>query len=56
MTPAQIKTVNDLKRQGFHFVLEAKGIVRMSKFNDKRVIFEDGSMKRGHPKNGMARA
>lgn len=56
MTPAQTKTVSDLTRQGFQFVLEAKGIVRMTRGIDKRVILADGSMKRGHHQFGPKEA
>lgn len=56
MTPAQIKTVSDLQRDGFQFVLEAKGIVRMTRGIDRRVILADGTQKRGHHKFGPKEA
>lgn len=48
MTPAQITIVEPLRRAGFAIVVEADEIVRVTRCADKRVIFKDGSQKRGH--------
>lgn len=48
MTPAQQATIATLKAQGFELIIDAKEIVRMTRFGDRRVIFEDGSQKRGY--------
>lgn len=51
MTPAQTATVAPLLRAGFTLVAEGREIVRVSKGADKRVIFKDGSQKRGQHHN-----
>lgn len=48
MTPAQRVTVTQLKAQGFQQIAEGREIVRMTKANDRRVVFADGTQKRGH--------
>lgn len=48
MNPAQTATVEPLRRAGFAIVVEADEIVRVTRGADKRVIFKDGSQKRGH--------
>lgn len=48
MTPAQSAIVEPLRRAGFAIVVEADEIVRVTRGADKRVIFKDGSQKRGH--------
>lgn len=48
MTPAQEITVAQLKSQGFAQVVEGREIVRMTKGADRRVVFADGTQKRGH--------
>lgn len=48
MTPAQTAIVEPLRRSGFQIVVEADEIVRVTRGADKRVIFKDGSQKRGH--------
>lgn len=47
MTPAQKDTVAKLKADGFELIVEA-GVIRMTRGADRRIIFEDGSQKRGH--------
>jgi hypothetical protein len=47
MTPAQKDTVARLKAEGFELIVEA-GVVRVTRGADRRIIFEDGSQKRGH--------
>ena len=47
MTPTQQQTVNHLIADGFHIVLQAKDIVRLTKGADKRVVQADGTQKRG---------
>jgi hypothetical protein len=46
MTPAQKDTVARLKAEGFELIVEA-GVVRVTRGADRRIIFEDGSQKRG---------
>lgn len=48
MTPAQIAIVEPLRRAGFVIVFECDEIVRVTRGADKRVVFKDGSQKRGH--------
>lgn len=48
MAPAQRVTVTQLKAQGFEQIAEGREIVRMTKANDRRVVFADGTQKRGH--------
>lgn len=48
MTPAQIAIIDPLRRAGFQIVVEADEVVRVTRGADKRVIFKDGSQKRGH--------
>lgn len=48
MTPAQTAIVEPLRRAGFSVIVEADEVVRVTRGADKRVIFKDGSQKRGH--------
>jgi hypothetical protein len=48
MSPAQRRTLTQLQAQGFTLVVEAREIVRVSRHGDHRVIFTDGTQKRGH--------
>jgi hypothetical protein len=48
MTPAQTAIVEPLRRAGFEVVVECDDIIRVTRGADKRVIFKDGSQKRGH--------
>lgn len=48
MTPAQTAIVEPLRRAGFEVIVEADEIIRVTRGADKRVIFKDGSQKRGH--------
>lgn len=48
MTPAQAAIVEPLRRAGFEIIVESDEIVRVTRGADKRVIFKDGSQKRGH--------
>lgn len=49
MTPAQKKTIDTRKAQGFQVVFtDPDGVIRLTKGADKRVVFQDGSEKRGH--------
>lgn len=48
MTPAQTAIVEPLRRAGFTVIVESDEIVRVTRGADKRVIFKDGSQKRGH--------
>lgn len=48
MTPAQQATVTQLLAQGFEQILESREIVRMTRAGDRRVVFGDGTQKRGH--------
>lgn len=48
MTRAQRKTVNELKSEGFEFILSTSEIVRMTRGADRRVVMADGSQKRGY--------
>lgn len=48
MTPNQQQTVNHLIADGFHIVLTAKDIVRLTKGADKRLVRQDGSVKRAN--------
>lgn len=48
MTPEQKFTVDTLRAIGFHIVLQAKDIVRMTKGADKRLVRTDGSQRRGN--------
>jgi len=48
MTPAQAAIVIPLRRAGFEVSVESDEIVRVTRGADKRVIFKDGSQKRGH--------
>lgn len=52
MTPAQTSVVEPLRRAGFTVIVESNEIVRVTRGADKRVIFKDGSQKRGHHHNG----
>lgn len=55
MTPAQATIVEPLRRAGFEVIVEADEIVRVTRGADKRVIFKDGSQKRGHHHAGAKR-
>jgi len=55
MTPAQTAVVEPLRRAGFAIVVESDEIVRVTRGADKRVIFKDGSQKRGHHDAGAKR-
>ena len=48
MTPAQQRTLDTLKREGFALVVEAREVIRVTRNGDNRVILRDGSQKRGH--------
>ena len=48
MTPAQTAIVEPLRRAGFEIIVEADEVIRVTRGADKRVIFKDGSQKRGH--------
>ncbi|MBA1195258.1 hypothetical protein G7007_20760 [Pseudomonas entomophila] len=48
MTPAQRITLQQLQQEGFHLVLEAREVVRVTRNGDNRVIMRDGSQRRGH--------
>lgn len=48
MNNAQKATVATLKAQGFEQIIDAKEIVRMTRGADRRVIFQDGTQKRGY--------
>lgn len=48
MTPAQRVTWQQLERQGFTLVIEAREVVRVTRNGDNRVIMSDGRQKRGH--------
>ena len=56
MTPEQKFTVDTLRAIGFHIVLQAKDIVRMTKGADKRLVRADGSvMRANHIERGVGR-
>lgn len=49
MTPTQQKTVNERQAQGFKVVgKDRDGVIRLTNGADKRVVFPDGSEKRGN--------
>lgn len=48
MTPAQERTVQLLRREGFNVVCQSLDIVRVTRNGDNRVIMRDGTQKRGH--------
>lgn len=48
MTPAQYKTVEALKAEGFTISAEGKDVVRLARGADKRIVMADGSQKRAH--------
>jgi hypothetical protein len=49
MTPAQQRTVNARQAAGFKIVgKDRDGVIRLTNGADKRVVFKDGSEKRGH--------
>lgn len=49
MTPEQQKTVNERQAQGFKIVgKDRDGVIRITNGADKRVVFHNGSEKRGH--------
>lgn len=48
MTPLQTATYNARVKEGFKLVLESGDIVRVTRHGDSRVIFKDGTEKRGH--------
>lgn len=48
MTPAQVRTLQQLERQGFRKLAEGREIVRVTRNGDNRVIMRDGTQKRGH--------
>lgn len=49
MTPAQQQTVNARQAVGFKIVgKDLDGVIRITNGADKRVVFQDGSEKRGH--------
>jgi hypothetical protein len=48
MTPAQQKTVNERQAQGFQVVFtDPDGVIRLIKGADARLVFHNGSEKRG---------
>jgi hypothetical protein len=48
MTPEQQKTIDERKAQGFQVVgKDYDGVVRITKGADARVVFKNGSEKRG---------
>lgn len=55
MTPVQRSVVAGLICAGFSIVVECQEIVRMARGADKRVVFKDGSQKRGHHKTNEAK-
>lgn len=49
MTPEQRKTIDERQAQGFKVVFtDPDGVIRITKGADKRVVFHNGSEKRGH--------
>jgi len=48
MTPPQAMQVARLQSQGFALTQELKDAVRMVRGADIRIVFADGTMKRGH--------
>jgi len=48
MTPAQQKTVNARQAEGFKVVAKDRDVIRLTNGADKRVVFPDGSEKRGN--------
>lgn len=48
MTPEQQKTVNARQAQGFKVVAKDRDVIRLTNGADKRVVFPDGSEKRGN--------
>ncbi|KQQ60128.1 hypothetical protein ASF84_05315 [Pseudomonas sp. Leaf127] len=53
MTQAQRNTVNQMVADGFHVVLAAKDIVRLSRGADARIVMADGSQKRANHADGV---
>lgn len=49
MTPLQRLRVGEQQAQGFKFVSEAGGVVRLERNGDQRLIQADGTIKRGQP-------
>lgn len=58
MTPEQQKTIKARKAEGFQVVgKDADGVIRITKGGDQRVVFTNGSEKRGqHAFSTRARA
>lgn len=48
MTPAQAKTVEALKAEGFEISAKGKEIVRLTRGADKRIVMADGTQKRAY--------
>lgn len=48
MTPAQTKTVEALKAEGFEISAKGKEIVRLARGADKRIVMADGTTKRAY--------
>lgn len=48
MSPAQAKTVEQLKADGFVVSTKSAEIVRMTKGADKRIVMADGTQKRAN--------
>lgn len=48
MTPLQRATYDARVKEGFKLVVESGDIVRVTRHGDNRVIYKDGSQKRGH--------
>lgn len=47
MSQKRQRTIDQLKAQGFAVVFSDRSVTRMSKGSDRRVVFLDGSQKRG---------
>jgi hypothetical protein len=48
VTPAQSKTVEALKTEGFTISAKGKEIVRLTRGADKRIVMADGTTKRAY--------
>lgn len=48
MSPAQTKTVESLRAEGFIVSALNKEIVRLARGADKRIVMADGTQKRAH--------
>lgn len=48
MTPAQRATVSQLKADGFEVIATTVEVVRVTKGEDRRIVFPDGSQKRAN--------